>query len=162
MMKNNKGYSAVEFVFVMGLLLLFTFGSLLLIKDGSDLYKNIIDRKDAQTDIRIATAYINNKLRQNDVSGAIRLEEIPGGSTAIVVSEMVSGVFYDTWVFSMDGYLKEALVQSNQEMDVKESFEIVKLDALTVTMLENATMQIDLMDDKNNKVQLVYKIKSGN
>ena len=162
MMKNNKGYSTVEFIFVMGLLLLFTFGSLLLIKDGSNLYKSIIDRKDTQTDIRIATAYINNKLRQNDVSNAIRIEKIPGGNTAIVVTEMVSGVYYDTWVFSLDGYLKEALVQSNQEMDAKESFEIVKLNSMSAAMLENTTMQIDLMDDKNNKVHLVYKIKSGN
>lgn len=160
MIKNNHGYSTIEFLMVLGLLLLFTLSSLFLIRSGSDLYERMSQSKDYQTDIRIATAYINNKLRQNDIADSIQIKKAATGNMALVLTEKHSGIPYDTWVFSKDGYLKETMVPHLEEPDLDQSFEIIKLSSMNVKMLENHTLQVDLKDERQQKVQLIYKIKS--
>jgi hypothetical protein len=162
MTSNNKGYSSIEFILVLALLLLFTMGSLVLTKTGSELYKRMTDYKDTQTDLRIASSYIMNKLRQSDIHGNIRVEAMGGGRKAIALTEQISDRTYETWIFSDGTYLREAIIPKGKKPSVKESFEIVGLAGLNPEFTDNSTISVELVDSNNNDVRMVYNVKSRN
>jgi prepilin-type N-terminal cleavage/methylation domain-containing protein len=120
---NQKGYSLLEMTLVMALLVLFSLATLTLVVSGGGAYKSIVADKDTTSELRIA------KVRQNDVKNAVELRVNPyGEGQALVISEQVDKVAYETWVYFHRGKLREALVRSGTAVTDEVSFDIVSLD----------------------------------
>lgn len=159
MLHDKRGYSTIEFLMVLGLMLLFTFGSILLIQSGSGFYDRMLKGKDSQTDARIATAYINNKLRQSDQSNGIRTESLDAGADAIVLKGGEAGE-YETWIFCEEGMLREALVASGEKPVLDQTFEVIGLASMETEMLDERTLGVIIGTADGDEISLVYRIKS--
>jgi hypothetical protein len=131
---DNKGYSTIELILVLLLLLLFGVTTFTLIFAGSDTYQRISDNKNAETDARIALSYLNVKIRQNDMAGKIEVQNFPG-------TEKPALVLYDTnpesdlltWIFWEEGRLLECLISEGETPSSDLSFTIVEIDGFTVS-----------------------------
>lgn len=126
---KSKGYSLIELVLVMALLIIFGLGTFTLVISGSGAYKNILDKKEVNSELRVAISYINMRIRQNDSVGAVRVEKSPfGNDAAIVTEEVIESDTYETWIFWHEGKLRETLIKQGEPVTIDISFAIADVD----------------------------------
>ena len=133
---EEKGSSLVELVMVMLLLMLFGLTIYTLIFAGSRTQQSINDKKDAQVDARIAVSYLNKWVKQNDVSGAVTIGEIPelGVNALVVRSYSEQYDFHSiTWIYYHEGYIMEYLGLDEEDLPIPEySTQIVAVEGLNL------------------------------
>jgi type II secretory pathway pseudopilin PulG len=127
--KNSSGYSLIELVLVMALLIIFGLSTFTLVVSGSGAYKNILSKKEANSELRVAISYINMRIRQNDSVGSVRVEKSPfGNGVAIVTEEVIDNNTYETWIFWHEGSLRESLIKQGDPVTIDISFVIADID----------------------------------
>jgi hypothetical protein len=94
---------------VLALFCVFAVCALLLAAIGAGVYRNTAAVMESNYNERTSILYVAEKLRQNDVAGAVRIDSV-GASDALVLVEQVSGRNYETWLFVADGTLYEELL----------------------------------------------------
>jgi len=129
---NDRGYAMIELVLVIALLALFGVATLSLAVSGSAAYENINEKKELNSELRVALSYLDAKVRQNDTEGALRLESNPAGDgPALVVSETIGQVQYETWIYLSGGNLKEVLIEKGEPVLDDLGFDIAEIDGFT-------------------------------
>ena len=103
---NQKKNHMIDSVFVICLMLLFVLSALSVIAIGASIYKKNVSLMADNNSHRIACAYITEKIRQADNNGDIHVREI-FGENALVMSETINGVRYNTYIYDYDGNLCE-------------------------------------------------------
>jgi competence protein ComGC len=128
---NEKGYSLVEMVIAMMLLLIFGLAVFTLAASTSGAYQGLVNEKSEMATVRIASSYLMTKLRQSDMENAIYVDESNRiGSEALVIKEELAGEVYNTWIYLSGGYLREATVPEGETPSDDVSFEIAELSTL--------------------------------
>ena len=148
MKKNNKGVSKVEVILVMILILLMGLAVFTLVVSSSDTYKNVIDEKENLSNLRIATSYIDNKIKQSDEQSSIYIKNNPiNGEASIVIVQRVDNENYETWIYLSDRMLKEAYIKQNQEFTDDMSFDIASIEEF-VPSINDDIMEITISGNK--------------
>lgn len=107
---------AVTGFFIFLLLAVFALLSMLLVIIGARAYRGITESADLNTEHRMATSYIANRLRSSDRSAGITVEQY-GDITAIVQHMSVDGAEYETRIYCEDGKLCEQFVSADVAFD---------------------------------------------
>ena len=148
MKKNNKGVSKVEVILVMILILLMGLAVFTLVVSSSDTYKNVIDEKENLSNLRIATSYIDNKIKQSDEQSSIYIKNNPiNGEASIVIVQRVDNENYETWIYLSDKMLKEAYIKQNQDFTDDMSFDISSIEEF-VPSINDDIMEITISGNK--------------
>ena len=148
MKKNNKGVSKVEVILVMILILLMGLAVFTLVVSSSDTYKNVIDEKENLSNLRIATSYIDNKIKQSDEQSSIYIKNNPiNGEASIVIVQRVDNENYETWIYLSDKMLKEAYIKQDQEFTDDMSFDIASIEEF-VPSINDDIMEITISGNK--------------
>jgi hypothetical protein len=106
-----------------------------LVISGGKAYTAIVRSKDANSELRIASSYINMKIRQNDRSGDIRVVKSQVGTgNAIVIEEHAGTDVYETWIYQDSGKLREGYVRQGAAVTNEISFDIASVEGFGVTM----------------------------
>jgi type II secretory pathway pseudopilin PulG len=131
-MKNNqKGFAMIEMVMVMTLLILFGVTIYTLIYSGVNTQNRITEEKISQTDARVAMSFLNVRLRQSDARDMIEVKMFDSiGSNAIVIKERNPEYSYDTWIYSYEGRLMEALVNPDEIPNPSYGFGLADVERL--------------------------------
>ena len=84
MNRNPARKHSTDILFVLVLFLVFTSSALAVILLGARVYQSTSSRMESNYNVRTALAYVSEKIRQNDESGAVSLCEldalsVPGG-----------------------------------------------------------------------------------
>lgn len=133
-LKNRAGRTQVEVLAVLVLLFLLGISAFTLSMAGADSYKSLSSFRDKSASVRIALAYSEMKIHQYDSGGALSVEPHPvTGEQALVIRETVKDQAYETWIYYSGGFLREALVLQGQLPTEAFGFEVVALDAYTLT-----------------------------
>jgi type II secretory pathway pseudopilin PulG len=128
----DKGYTLLELIFVMALLTMFGITAVTLVISGSKAYNAIIAVKNDNAEIRIASSYINMKIRQNDLSGNIRVTKSPvGQGAAVVIEEKAGSAVYETWIYWDSGKLREGYIEQGDTLRNEISFTIAEIDGFS-------------------------------
>jgi hypothetical protein len=153
---RSKGYSLIELIFVMVLLILFGLTSFTLVVSGSSTYKKLTNSRNSNSELRVALSYVNMKVRQNDELNSIRVDNISSstGSSALVISKTMGGKPYETWIYCSRGRLREAIVRKG----------IQPVDDLSTEIAEISGFKVYFMNDKRKLYIEVSKPfgKAGN
>lgn len=148
MKKNNKGVSKVEVILVMILILLMGLAVFTLVISSSDTYKNVIDEKENLSNLRIASSYIDNKIKQSDEQSSIYIKNNPiNGEASIVIVQRVDNENYETWIYLSDKMLKEAYIKQNQDFTDDMSFDIASIEEF-VPSINDDIMEITISGNK--------------
>lgn len=158
---TEKGYSAVEWFMVMGLLMLFSIAIFILAASSSNTYQQLIEAKEDDTELRIATSYVMTKLKQNDAFESIQVvDRLDLEYSAIMISELLLGEVYETWIYWSDGSLREATIMKNGKLDDDLSFVISNVDAFDVFIDENGALRFTLIKGSYEPREFAYYLKS--
>ncbi|SDZ03884.1 DUF4860 domain-containing protein [Tindallia californiensis] len=131
--RQPQGYSLIELILVMALLVFLGLGTFTLIIASNEATHRMVDRQDQQSQRRVAASYINTRLRQNDKAGAVSLRTDPAlPSEALVIEEVYFGEIFENWIYQEDGKLKEIIISPGQERRQDFSYIITEIDFFDV------------------------------
>ena len=102
MNRNPARKHSTDILFVLVLFLVFTSSALAVILLGARVYQSTSSRMDSNYNVRTALAYVSEKIRQNDESGAVSLCELDG-IPALTLSQRMEDTSYITYLYFQDG-----------------------------------------------------------
>lgn len=132
--QGSPGRSQTEVLAVFVLLLLLGISIFTLASSGAAAYRRTEQTRSVQGELRIAMSFLQMKVRQSDAAGAIYLAPNPvNGTTALVLSETIEGIAYETWIYHDAGVLREALILAGDPVDNSVAFDIAHVDEMTLS-----------------------------
>ena len=129
-LKNARKHST-DILFVLLLFLVFTSSALAVILLGAKVYQNTASRMESNYTVRTALAYVTEKIRHADESGAISPGELDG-LPALILSQEIEGTSYRTYLYFQDGALKELLTEASREVTPEQGTAIVSLAGFSI------------------------------
>lgn len=134
-MKKSNFYDTL---FSLLLLLVFLLCSIFTILIGSRVYENIRANNNASFYSDTAVSYVTNKVRQADRAGSVEVREIDGCSV-LVLSSSSNGILCETWIYTLDGVLKELYTEKDSGLTVNDGLDIMDCTSLSFDFHENTS-----------------------
>lgn len=141
------------------ILILFLSVGFLMISISARSYETIVNRSDANFEIRTPIYYIANKIRQKDGYKAVNIREIEG-QQILVLEEVIEGQIYETWIYAYNHKLCEAYVTKGANVTLDSGFELLDIEGLTFEKQKNGLFLIHLISINGDTYELVIKQRS--
>ena len=103
---------------------------------GSRVYENIRERDNDSFYRDTAVSYVVNKIRQADQSGGVTVGETGDGTSFLLLTSQVNGAVYETWIYTMDGVLRELFTPRGSGLSVEDGLEICACPDLSFSLDE--------------------------
>ncbi len=157
--RNPRNHHASSMLFLLLLFASLVLTGELLICMGTGVYGEILSSMNHSSNVRTASAYIRQKLRQGQDQGALRVDVLDG-CDAIVLQQYLGDDFYETYLYCYDGELRELMIRKGTgdsfaadsgtaiaSMDAMSIEKNPKTNILSITMtLGDTTQQLYLRD----------------
>ena len=157
---KNERQHMVDVLFVLTLFCVFALCSILLIAVGAKVYQNTINSMETHFTTTTSLSYITEKIRQNDVSAGIIIEEF-GGNDALVLLSEYNGEEYGTYIYSYAGHLKELFTKRSIRLSPEAGQNILEISDFIVTELDEGLYEITLIDDQHRTETIRIGSKSN-
>ena len=125
---------------------------------GAGAYKRLLENGEDAFFNRTAPQYIATKVRQADMTGAIRVACF-GDVEALELREEIGGTVYVTRIYSYDGYIRELFSDSSVEFFPSDGEKIVETGKVGFT-LEGGCLTVTLFDKEGNETKLRLALRS--
>lgn len=159
-LENQSGYSLIEMLIVMLLLVLFSLGIFLLAAASTTTYESLVEQKNTSEDLRIASSYLVTKIRQNDKLNGISIDRATfDQKDALIIKENIEGEDYETWIYVSDGILREVTILEGVSPSDDLSFEIANIDKLELNSKDN-TLSIVLNKGETTLPEILVTLKT--
>ena len=136
MIKRTPASGKTGFLFSMLLFFVFLFCSVFTVLIGSRVYENIRERDNDSFYRDTAVSYVVNKIRQADQSGGVTVGETGDGTSFLLLTSQVNGAVYETWIYTMDGVLRELFTPRGSGLSVEDGLEICACPDLSFSLDE--------------------------
>lgn len=150
--KSNSKFHVFDSLFTFLLLLSFLLFSLLLCSIGSAVYRSGSDSLNENYTSRTALAYLAEKLREHDESGALSETSI-GETTALLLSETIDGKVYVTYLYYYDGALCELFAAADTDPSPEMGTKIAKLRSFSFSWDEEHSLLLLKTQDASGVLQ---------
>ena len=134
----------VDVIFVLALVCVFAVSALGVVILGTDIYKKTAASMEENYGLRTSLLYLAEKVRQNDHQGGIRLDSVEGRD-ALVLPVEIDGERYETWIFAINGNLREVMMLEGTSAQPNDGQAIMELEALDLTF-EDGLLTIEVTD----------------
>lgn len=131
-MKLRKGNTIL---FPMVLFCVFACGSFLAILYGIDAYQTIEQRANDNFAKSTPLAYLTNKVRSQDESKGVRIENIQGKTCLVLTSQEEEA--YRTLIYFQDHKLYELLIPAAREVNFSEGTPVMNVSQLDMKQEQN-------------------------
>lgn len=151
---------SVESILVMLLFIIFTASIGILIVQGRTSYESIIESKNANEELRIAFAYIDKKIKQNDRIDGITMTDNPFneyGAIKITHFGLEEG-YYTTLFFYNDG-LYEEMTTADEAIQIELSEKIISLNKPITISYDKTYQLVHLNYDTGESMTIHVKSK---
>jgi len=148
---KNDTRHMVDVLFVLTLFFVFALSALTLVVLGANVYRTTVNNMNHNFDSRTAYAYVTQKLRQSDYSGAISISTI-GDREACVMTEEVNGTVYCTYLYEYDGSLYELLARADIDMEPSEGTPIIGVNAFDIEEIKDNLYRFNIITEENDDI----------
>ena len=159
MNRNPARKHSTDILFVLVLFLVFTSSALAVILLGARVYQSTSSRMESNYNVRTALAYVSEKIRQNDESGAVSLCELDG-IPALTLSQRMEDTSYITYLYFQDGALKELLTEASREVSSEQGTAIISLKSFSVRETDDGFYSIHAENDQGETLSLLIHPRS--
>ena len=157
---NVSGFTLIPVLFVLTLFLLLSALSVSVILAGSTVYEKISADMDKNYDRRVTFSYLATKIRQNDETGAIFVQQ-KEGTDMIAIKENESEDEI-TYIYYFDGYIREILVDGSTAFELDWGDGIIKAEGFEFAFVENKNeIQMSLTDSDGEVQSTKVYLRSG-
>jgi prepilin-type N-terminal cleavage/methylation domain-containing protein len=153
--RRRRGYTLVELVLVLMLLVLVASVVFSLAGTGSRTYLRLTAKQSQAADLRTGLSYLDVQVRKHDAKGALSIRPDPfAGQPALVISQVFDGKTYLTWIYLRDGFLCELLVAEDAVVTSAMGSRIVQMDALKLDVLADGSLRADLSRQAEGQAEI--------
>lgn len=145
--KNNKASGLMPLL----VLTLLTLCLLLVLLTGAKLYRQLVDRGEAQYAARTASQYLATRLRQAE---HITITAF-GDGDALALGQQIQGEDYVTYIYCHDGFLRELFCPQDAALLPADGEALLEARSLTLS-LEEGLLTAVLSDQT-----LVFHLRTG-
>lgn len=137
-MKKSNSAQGADLLFSMLLLLVFILCSVFTILIGSRVYENIRARNNSSFYSDTAVSYVTNKVRQSDRAGSVEVRDTDGCRVLALSYTSPDGIVYETWIYTLDGSLKELYSEKDSGLTVADGLDIMECAPLDFNLDEES------------------------
>jgi prepilin-type N-terminal cleavage/methylation domain-containing protein len=144
-MKKRRGYTLIELVLVLMLLVLVAGVVFTLAASGSQTYLRLTEKQSQSTDLRTGLSYLDVQIRKHDTQGALSIRPGPFDSQpSLVISQEISGKTYLTYIYLRDGFLCELFVADDTVITEGMGSRIAAINSMQLDTLADGSLKITL------------------
>ena len=149
---NFKGSQnhLTDFVFVLGLFVVFAGSIFASVIIGISVYRETIDNLNNQYTSRTATTYVVQKIRQNNRDGSVTLGQI-GGQPAIVIKGESEGIGTTTYLYGYENKLIELYVKDGAYAMPGQGQTITDVKSFQPADAGGGLIELNITDSKGHK-----------
>lgn len=142
---NKSGYSLIEMVLVMLLLIFVSFYVFTLTETGSTAYLRLTRRQQETADLRTGLSYLDVKLKSNDTDGLVTITADPfSGQPALLINQPIGDELYYTWIYVYDNTLYELFTREGAQVSPLMGNKIARAGQLELEMAGPQLLRVSL------------------
>lgn len=128
---------------------------------GARIYRNITAQAEQDSNRRIVSQYMANRIRQADHDGMVSVENFEG-IHALVIRETINGTVYLTRIYCCDGWLYELFAAENSMLSPGEGEPLIPVKAISFSLSDSLlTTQVTYSDDSSQTLALYLRSGEG-
>ena len=156
---QTRSRHVIDLIFPIALFFVFAASALIVLILAADLYGTTTSRLRVNDENRSALAYIEEKIRQNDTEGALKIVSIEDRD-CLAMSADYNGVLCTTYIYEYDGMLKELFIRYDVPFSLKSGRDIMEISSLTITNPEDRLYRFTVTDSEGLESSLIASERS--
>ena len=156
---NTKDNNRSSGLLTLMLFLVFAVCIVSVLLGATGIYERLSLRGAEAEDRRVTAMFVAQKIRQNDVRGNVRLEELEGRDALVITEELAAGRFC-TWIYCHEGWLHEILLAESAVPRPGDGERLIEAQAMELE-LNDALLSIELTDSRGNVTRQRLALRSG-
>lgn len=140
-MKRQSTAHLIDLLFPLALFCAFAATSLLVVVIGADVYRRTTEEMDRNFATRTPLSYLSQALHRGDVSDGISAQQV-GDSDALILSETIDGVPYNTYLYCYEGDLRELFARADIGFSPENGQVITGCASIEIDEVEQGLYQI--------------------
>lgn len=149
--KNNHTIDAFFSLLLFGL---FSFLLLLLLLFSAKVYQSSVKGLDENQNLHTAMTYVTTKIRQHGDSASVFLEDFEG-LDALCLKDEIDNQIYTTYIYLLDGELKELFSTPASNVSPKLGTTIAKLHSYSIEETEGGFFLLSMEDFDENRSEML-------
>ena len=138
----------MDLIFPLALLLVFAASAVMVVLLAADVYADTTSQSGRAHNARTVTAYVTEKIHQNDAEGGVTLVEA-GDRNALKLQRTVDHTIYNTYLYYYNGSLCELLCLEGAQVGPESGQEILPLQDFQVDKLSDRLFRFRCLDQEN-------------
>ena len=126
---------------------------------STGIYERIAQSSAQSADRRVTAMFVAAKVRQNDVLGCVRVEDLEGCDALVLRESLGTGEFC-TWIYCHDGWLYEILVPEKVTLRPGDGEKLIRAQEMRL-QLEEGLLSIDIVDGHGQSSSGSIMLRSG-
>lgn len=152
---KNKSLHSMDTVFVLILFAAFVITALFISSSGALAYKNAVNQMETRFNRQTCISYITAKLRANNESGKISIEEFDG-INALCITDTIGDDKYVTYIYQCDGMVREIFCPAEVILDLDPSTGSALTEAKALGFSRDGGLFTITLTDNDDNVTTVY------
>jgi hypothetical protein len=149
----------IDLLFPLALVFVFAASALAVLALSADLYGQITQDGDDHFTQRTASAYVLEKVRQNDEAGGIALETVDGVPCLALTRTVVSATTV-TYIYAQDGVLRQMYTRPGTAFSLSDGTEIAEVEDFSLTALSDTLYRLTITYPGQEAVTLLLGERS--
>lgn len=159
-MKRQGARYTVDILFVLVLFCVLAICALSVVLIGANVYRGTVQRMDDSFSSTTSLNYMANKIRQNDIEGAVYLSEVEG-TPAVVLERTFNETEFTTWIFHDAGYLREVMVRKGETVHLSDGLAILQISRFSMEQESEDLLRFATWDQSGSEVSILIAVRSG-
>lgn len=159
-MNEKTNRHIIDILFVISLFAMFVLSAVFLISIGARIYSKTMSNMNANFDSRTAVAYINEKIRQSDAYGNIRIGDFDG-CDSIIISSIVNKLEYITYIYEYDGSVRELTVRKDVTLSPEAGTRILDVQKFELSGISDTLFKCDISISRDENYSFFVSIHTG-
>lgn len=145
MYKIRNHQHIIDILFILSLFCCFAASAVVVILFGANIYRSTVNRMEDNYTARTSIAYITEKIRQSDESGALTLRG-ENGTQILMLNTVINDIPYATSLYEYDGWLYELFARSDIELPLDAGTPIMEISSLQFTQVSPQLLLVSFKD----------------
>ena len=152
-------HKPLDFIFILALLCLFAFGSLMSVVLAANTYKSIKESSDSNFELHTPLSYISMKVRQHEENNAISIVK-KEGVDALVLEGLDGDEICQTWIYEYQGSLYEVYLEKDTTFQLEDGLAILPINGLSFD-LSNGVLKVQTADHNGLTRSITISLRTG-
>ena len=150
----------IDMVFVLALITLFAATSLALVLIGAKQYRYVTEQMTDNHQDRTISSYLAEKIRQNDVAGALSICDLKG-VPALSITTTEENITYITYIYFYEDALRELVVTEYSLFSLSSGQTIIEMQDFSLSTVGDSLIRAEVTDLNGCRQVLYFPLHSA-